>query len=441
MAAWLVSEMKKYPVKHGKSVKNSVELVKKLEGFKLGRGEILVSFDVTALFPSVPVNEALQSLRRHLERSRAPPNHIEAYLSVAQVCMNQNFFTFRGKVYRQTFGLSMGSKLSPLLADLFMSDFENEAQKKKLFPRIWWRYVDDVFAPVKERYLDQTLSMLNSQHNTIKFTVEKEVEGRLPFLDLLISRKEDSTLKFGIYRKPTSTDRYITSDSNHFGAQKQAAFHSMAHRLFNVPMAKEEFEEEKDRIYSAAEVNGYDKPFVDKIIRKHKRKTQRNSITTLQPDTKEVKRVSLPFYPKITNPIKTTLHRQGLHVVHKSENTLRDLLCNLKDKVPPDEQSGIYQIPCKDCPAVYIGQTRRKVKVRIREHKNAVVSKKSNESSVAAHTVETDHEIDWGSAKIVKTRRFFTKKATQLLPHPFVTFHILPGPMLQQIIRAAFIFC
>ncbi|XP_062708184.1 uncharacterized protein LOC134288193 [Aedes albopictus] len=238
--------------------------------------------------------------------------------------------------------------------------------------------------------------MLNSQHNTIKFTVEKEVEGRLPFLDLLISRKEDSTLKFGIYRKPTSTDRYITSDSNHFGAQKQAAFHSMAHRLFNVPMAKEEFEEEKDRIYSAAEVNGYDKPFVDKIIRKHKRKTQRNSITTLQPDTKEVKRVSLPFYPKITNPIKTTLHRQGLHVVHKSENTLRDLLCNLKDKVPPDEQFGIYQIPCKDCPVVYIGQTRRKVKVRIREHKNAVVSKKSNESSVAAHTVETDHEIDWG---------------------------------------------
>ncbi|XP_062704209.1 uncharacterized protein LOC134286591 [Aedes albopictus] len=245
MAAWLVNEMKKYPVKHGKSVKNSVDLVKQLEGFKLGRGEILVSFDVTALFPSVPVNEALQSLRRHLERSRAPPNHIEAYLSVAQVCMNQNFFTFRDRVYRQTFGLSMGSKLSPLLADLFMSDFENEAQKKKLFPRIWWRYVDDIFAPVKERYLDQTLSMLNSQHSTINFTVEKEVDGRLPFLDLLISRNEDNTLKFGIYRKPTSTDRYITSDSNHFGAQKQAAFHSMAHRLFNVPMAKEEFEEEK----------------------------------------------------------------------------------------------------------------------------------------------------------------------------------------------------
>ncbi|XP_062703744.1 uncharacterized protein LOC134286184 [Aedes albopictus] len=257
MAAWLVEELKKYPVKHGKGVKNSVDLAEQLKELKLRRGEILVSFDVVALFPSVPVTEALQSLRRHLERCRVPHNHIEAYLSVAQVCMDQNFFSFRGKFYKQTFGLSMGSKLSPLLANLFMSDLENKALKEKLFPRVWWRYVDDVFAPVKERYVDQTLAMLNSQHETIKFTVEKEVEGKLPFLDLLITKNEDNSLKFGIYRKPTSTDRYITSDSNHFGAQKQAAFHSMAHRLYNVPMESVEFKEEQERIYAAAEVNGY----------------------------------------------------------------------------------------------------------------------------------------------------------------------------------------
>lgn len=89
MAAWFVNEMKKYPVKHGNSVKNSVDLVEQLKDFQVRRGEILVSFDVAALFPSVPVNDALQSLRQHLERSRAPQNHIEAYLSIAKVCMHQ----------------------------------------------------------------------------------------------------------------------------------------------------------------------------------------------------------------------------------------------------------------------------------------------------------------------------------------------------------------
>lgn len=118
-----------------------------------------------------------------------------------------------------------------------------------------------------------------------------------------------------------------------------------------------------------------------------------------------MKRISLPFYPKVTNPIKNTLKRHGLHTVHKSDNTLRDLLCNLKDKVPPDEQSGIYKIPCKDCPSVYIGKTRRKAKVRWREHKNAVENSKINESAVAAHASSSKHHIDWNNAKLVKSVR------------------------------------
>ncbi|XP_055623481.1 uncharacterized protein LOC129766908 [Toxorhynchites rutilus septentrionalis] len=410
MAGWLVEEMKEYPVTHGKSVKNSVDFVKQLEGFKVRRGEILVSFDVAALFPSVPVVEALKSLRRHLERSRAPHHHIEAYLLVSEVCMRQNFFTFRGKMYKQTFGLSMGSKLSPLLANVFMSNFEVEIAKEKLFPRTWRRYVDDIFTSVKERYLGKTLDMLNSRHDSITFTCEKEVDGKLPFLDLEITRKEDNTLKFGIYRKPTSIDRFITSDSNHFGAQKQATFHSMAHRLYNVPMEEEEFAKEEENIYKAATVNGYGKEFVERILRKHKRKKYLLDITTLQPEIDDIKRITLPFYPKITNPIKKTLKKQALHIVYKSENTLRDLLCNLKDKISPDEQSGIYEIPCRDCPAVYIGQTRRKVKVRIREHRTAVDNSKPNDSAVAVHTTSLDHNIDWTKAKLIK----YVRKSTQL---------------------------
>ncbi|XP_055543040.1 uncharacterized protein LOC129728615 [Wyeomyia smithii] len=286
----------------------------------------------------------------------------------------------------------MGCKLSPLLANVFMSDFEEAAGKENYFPRVWKRYVDDVFAPVKERYLPQTLDLLNSRHNSIKFTVEREVEGKLPFLDLMITRKEDGTLKFGIYRKPTSTDRYITSDSNHFGGQKQAAFHAMAHRLFNVPMEAEEFAKEQQQIYKAAEINGYDKRFVDKILGKQKRKQEKQQITTLLPGSSEIKRISLP------------VHQFGV-VVTPNENTLRDLLCNLKDKVPPDEHSGIYRIPCQNCPSVYIGQTRHKVKVRIKEHKHAVDNAKSCESSVAAHTVTLDHQIDWKNAKIIKNVR------------------------------------
>ena len=405
MAAWLVNEMKQYPVTHGKSVKNSIELVEQINDLEIRRGEILVSFDVTALFPSVPATDALQSLRNHLERKRVPVNQTDAYLSVAELCMKQNLFTFRGKFYKQTFGLSMGSKLSPLLAEVFMSDLEVEVEKEKYFPRVWKRYVDDVFALARERYLPKTLNLLNSRHSSINFTVEKEIDGKLPFLDLLITRKENNRIKFGIYRKPTSTDRYITADSNHFGAQKQAAFHSMAHRLFNIPLEKCEFDAERERIHKAAYQNGYDRKFVDKILRKHQRKKHRQDATTFQPDKKELARISLPFHPNITNSIKNVFRQHGMAVAHKSGNTLRNMLCNLKDRIPSDDRSGIYQIPCKDCQSVYIGQTRRKFKIRLREHKNAVENNRSGESSVAAHTTATQHQIEWGKAKLIKTVR------------------------------------
>ena len=37
------------------------------------------------------------------------------------------------------------------------------------------------------------------------------------------------------------------------------------------------------------------------------------------------------------------------------------------------KQTGVvYEIPCKDCPEVYVGETKRTLKVRLSEHRQAV---------------------------------------------------------------------
>ena len=88
------------------------------------------------------------------------------------------------------------------------------------FPKIWVRYVDDVFAIVDETFnIDLFLQQISSQYSSIKFTYEKEVGGKLPFLDLLVKRVENQ-LKFEIYRKKTHTFRYIPKNSNHHWQQK-----------------------------------------------------------------------------------------------------------------------------------------------------------------------------------------------------------------------------
>ena len=57
------------------------------------------------------------------------------------------------------------------------------------------------------------LSYTNGVRATIKFRVEQEEDGTLPFLDMLLRRREDGSLDVSVYRKPTHTDRYISTSS------------------------------------------------------------------------------------------------------------------------------------------------------------------------------------------------------------------------------------
>lgn len=122
-----------------------------------------------------------------------------------QHCLLNIFFQYNGKFFMQNKGLAMGSPLSPVLANLFMSKLEVELKQLEDFPRIWWRYVDDVFAVVKRSKIDDVLKMINSQYDSIKFTSEVEVDKSLAFLDLKISRNSTNNLEFDILRKQTST--------------------------------------------------------------------------------------------------------------------------------------------------------------------------------------------------------------------------------------------
>lgn len=368
--------------------------MKKIQNVKVTRGHVLCSFDLVDMYTNIPVQEAIATLQRHLISKNAPTNEVITCIKIVKTCMEQNYFQFRGKVYKQTTELSMGSKLSPLLANIFMCDLEEKLKSSRLFPSLWYRYVDDIFCVVNARSLKNLEDFLNSQHPSIKFTVEKEVNGKISFLDLCIRQTTERGLEFSIYRKPTHTDRYITSDSHHHDSHKAAAFHSMIYRLLNIPMNESDYNIEKEYIYNAARVNGYDSIFVDKIFRKHQTHTHTRQRTSLTPIRSDKRVVCLPFFPKLTNPLSTVLRRHGMHVVTRNNNTLRDALCNLKDRQIPTETSGIYEISCQDCEEIYIGQSKRVIKDRLKEHVSATTNGHSWKSSVSEHMIEHRHKID-----------------------------------------------
>ncbi len=53
--------------------------------------------------------------------------------------------------------------------------------------------------------LDVFLQHLNNQSSSIKFTMETEINGRLPFLDVLISEKYNGSFSHQVFQKKTHT--------------------------------------------------------------------------------------------------------------------------------------------------------------------------------------------------------------------------------------------
>lgn len=53
----------------------------------------------------------------------------------------------------------------------------------------------------------------------------------------------------------------------------------------------------------------------------------------------------------------------------------------------------IYSLKCKDCEKQCIGQTRRKMKIRIGEHQRSIRNREIDKSAEAMHNFETGHQL------------------------------------------------
>lgn len=220
----------------------------------------------------------------------------------------------------------------------------------------------------------------------------------------MVERVNDS-VEFGIYHKPTSTMRTITSDSHCPIQHKKAAFHSMVHRLCRIPLTVAKYQAEYEYIKETARVNGYKSEMIDKLIVKHARKVKNSNLTTFfsQPNAAENQRVSMNFVPQITNQIKTKFKHYDLEIVYKNNNKLTDMLGSTKDKIDNIEKSGIYSITCNDCKKVYYGQTKRSIATRFKDHCTYIRLNYPNKSAVAAHVLIDGHtNVDSDCVRLVK---------------------------------------
>ena len=224
--------------------------------------EALVSFDVTSLFTNVPTEEAVEVIHRKLaeeedlvERTPLSPERIAELL---QLCLKSTYFSYNGEFYEQREGAAMGSPVSAVVANLYMEFFEELAlESAPSRPRFWKRYVDDTCCIMQRDAVEPLLRHLNEVRPTIKFTMELEKDGSLPFLDTSLTRREDGTLNVTVFRKQTHTDRYLHFNSHHPTSAKRAAVRSLFDRARNITLRKEDLRKEEEHLTTTFRQNGY----------------------------------------------------------------------------------------------------------------------------------------------------------------------------------------
>ena len=234
IAGWLASLLTPYLGKFSEAhLMNSYQFKQKIKDFAAAQSTNLVkmvSLDVISLFTKVPIDNVIDFLGRKIDQKQIElPIPKDCFLELIRLCTNNNYFQFQDRFFKQKFGISMGSPLSPVLANLFMEYFESELLPTiGPQPKLWLRYVDDIFMLwPNDQDFNAFFNKVNDLVPSIKFTTEWENSGKMPFLDTKVHRLS-SGFSLGIYRKPTHSNQYI----HYFSWQSESIKKSSAFSLF-----------------------------------------------------------------------------------------------------------------------------------------------------------------------------------------------------------------
>ena len=392
-------------------LKNTASLVDAMKDVSLMDDEVLVSYDVKSLFTNIPVEEAIIICERRLHADATLPKRttmsVPIIISLLRFCLTSTSFRYNNQHYQQLDGVAMGSPVSPVVSDIFMEDFEDKALSDgSICPPLWKRFVDDVLAVVKRDKGSPLLDHLNEQHPNIKFTMEEEEEGSLPFMDVRFTRTANGKLHRQVYQKPTHTNRYVQYDSHQPDSVKSGMIAGLVNRAMIVSSDETTLEKEVKHIKTVMASNGYPKQFVDKAIRKQMRK--KNNIDTGKNTDKERKSMqtaSIPFVDGLSQEVRRLARSADIRCTFFSPNSTQQLYA-VKDRLPTDHSTHVvYSIKCNTCEEEYVGETMRALHVRCKEHRDAIRLDHPEKSAVAEHVLDSNneepHEIKWSEVTIL----------------------------------------
>ena len=153
---------------------------------------------------------------------------------------------------------------------------------------------------------------------------------------------------------------------------------------------------EKAHLTGALQRNGYPAAFVRVVSRE--RKPRECDPEEVQGEGKPTL-MKLPYVAGVSERIRKSCRNYSIRVVLRSGPTFRSMLTKVKDPLAVEKQANVvYEIPCM-CGKVYIGETKRRLGTRLKEHKDACVKGQTDKSAIAEHAWTIPSTVSDGDSK------------------------------------------
>jgi len=361
ISKWLLELLKPF-LPSDFSVQDSFLAKEKLVSSVVFDSDCVVSFDAVSLFTSIPVEDTVDHILDIIPSS-AIPFKKDTLKTLLMICCTNVPFMFNGKNYVQVGGLSMGSSLAPLMAEFAMHMVES----KLTMPKVYIRYVDDILAVFES--LDAATNFLkemNSMHQDINFTIEVATDSSIKFLDMEVKLTENS-LKTNWCLKVTNTGLYTPKMSYSPNIYKKNAIKALYDRSQRLTCDEEAKLKNKDIVKNIFIKNGYHPNYIENCFLDSQIKPRDN-------DSKTKIYYGLPFIKEICKMVSTGIDRinrllKCTKIVPFFKTFKTQHFFHNKDKLSPNVSSSlVYKFQCEQCNACYIGETRRHLQTRIKEH-------------------------------------------------------------------------
>ena len=355
---------------------SSKKIADSLKDVKLEENEEIVSFDVTSLYTNVPLTEAIHVCADMLYNgvNTAPPVSKQTFIRLAELSScNVLMLTHKGYV-KQVDGLAMGSPPAPHFANGWLSKYDEVI---KADAKLYARYMDDIIQNMPTSEINQKLDDINNLHPSLKFTIERESDGQLPFLDMKILNVQGK-LSSTWYNKPTDTGLIMNFHATAPKRYKRSVVSGFVHRIHRACSNWMNFHDSVEKAKKVLENNQYPPAFynpiiedtITRLINSNEEKERGEQKNADKDDNLQKKMIFIQYRGKVTEDYARALHRiNAPATIVMTLRKLKTAMPSLKPKVEMSLRAGVvYQITCPCCGASYVGQSRRHLIARFREH-------------------------------------------------------------------------